>query len=406
MPDRPARARSVADTAKAARGTTPPPAHLDFSIVGIGASAGGFEAFVQLLAGLPAAPNLAIIFVQHLAPNHPSSLASLLSAHTPLPVIEATDAALVAPNRVYVAPPNTQMEYVDGHLHLSRRPRDRTQYNPIDFFFRSLARSLGGRAIGVVLSGTASDGALGIREIKAMEGIAFAQDPATAKYDGMPRAAIATQVVDIVAAPSDIAAALTQISKHPYLLPPRPADPRSAVQGEQLDRIFRLLLPTCGVNFSNYRTATIVRRLFRRMALLRVVDVDAYIAHLEQTPEEIVNLHNDLLIHVTQFLREPESFDVIARDVCRIFPSPRTHLRACGSRGARPGKKSIRWPWSQSKLSATGLKRRGFRFSGPMSATARSTSPGMACIRKRSPKTFRRSGFSVFLCRPMAAIAS
>ncbi len=170
----------------------------DFTIVGVGASAGGFEAFAQLLEGLPANPNIAIIFVQHLAPHHSSSLASLLAGHTPLPVVEATEGARIVPNRVYVVPPNAQMELVDGHLHLGRRPDDRSQYNPIDFFFRSLARSLRAHAIGVVLSGTASDGALGIREIKTMEGITFAQDPATAKYDGMPRAAIATQMVDVV----------------------------------------------------------------------------------------------------------------------------------------------------------------------------------------------------------------
>jgi two-component system CheB/CheR fusion protein len=287
----------------------------DFTIVGVGASAGGFEAFTQLLEGLPTIPNLAIIFVQHLAPHHASSLASLLSSHTPLPVVEATEGARIVPNRVYVVPPNAQMELVDGHLHLGRRPEDRSQYNPIDFFFRSLARSLRGHAIGVVLSGTASDGALGIREIKSMEGITFAQDPATAKYDGMPRAAIATQMVDVVASPAEIAAKVTLLSKHPYLAPPVAPDHGPAIGDEQLHRIFRLLLPACGVNFSHYKTPTIIRRLFRRMALLRIVEVDAYISHLEQTPLEVVNLHNDLLIHVTRFFREPESFEIIARNV-------------------------------------------------------------------------------------------
>jgi two-component system CheB/CheR fusion protein len=292
----------------------PPPAP-DFAIVGVGASAGGFEAFTQLLEGLPPLPNLAVIFVQHLAPHHSSSLASLLASHTPLPVIEATEGARIVPNRVYVVPPNAQMELIDGHLHLGRRPTDRSQYNPIDFFFRSLARSLGAHAIGVVLSGTASDGALGIREIKTMEGTTLVQDPATAKYDGMPRAAIATQMVDVVASPSEIAAHIAHISKHPYLLPQAATDPRSDITEQQLKGIFRLLLPACGVNFSQYKTATIIRRLFRRMALLRIVEVDAYIAYLERTPAEVVSLHSDLLIHVTKFFREPESFDVIARDV-------------------------------------------------------------------------------------------
>src|SRR5688572_13642928 len=256
----------------------------DFTIVGVGASAGGFEAFAQLPEGLPPVPNLAIIFVQHLAPHHSSSLAVLLAGHTPLPVVEATEGARIVPNRVYVVPPNAQMELIDGHLHLGRRPEDRSQYNPIDFFFRSLARSLRGHAIGVVLSGTASDGALGIREIKTMEGITFAQDPATAKYDGMPRAAIATHMVDVVGSPAEIAARVTLISKHPYLAPRAEPERGPSIDDRQLQRIFRLLLPACGVNFSQYKTPTIIRRLFRRMAVLRVVDVDAYIAYLEQTP--------------------------------------------------------------------------------------------------------------------------
>ena len=291
----------------------------DFTIVGVGASAGGFEAFAQFLEGLPALPNLAIIFVQHLAPHHASSLASLLSGHTPLPVVEATEGARIVPNRVYVVPPNVQMELVDGHLHLGRRPEDRSQYNPIDFFFRSLARSLRGHAIGVVLSGTASDGALGLSEIKSMEGITFAQDPATAKYDGMPRAAIATRMVDVVASPGEIGAKVALLSKHPYLTPPAAAEPAASVSDEQLQRIFRVLLPACGVNFAHYKTPTIIRRLFRRMALLRMLELDGYIAHLEQTPLEVVNLHNDLLIHVTRFFREPEAFEMIAREVLPSF---------------------------------------------------------------------------------------
>ena len=309
------RARRKTPTAAVRPLVTAPRPAPDFGIVGVGASAGGFEAFAQLLEGLPRDPNLAIIFVQHLAPNHASSLASLLAGHTPLPVVEATEGVRVAPNRVYVVPPNTQMELIDGHLHLGRRPADRSQYNPIDFFFRSLARALGPHAIGVVLSGTASDGALGISEIKTMEGITFAQDPATAKYDGMPRAAIATQMVDVVASPSEIATKVLQVSTHPYLAPQIEPDRGPSIADEQLRRIFRLLLPACGVNFSHYKTPTIIRRLFRRMALLRMLDVDAYITYLEATPAEVVNLHNDMLIHVTRFFREPESFEFLARDV-------------------------------------------------------------------------------------------
>jgi two-component system CheB/CheR fusion protein len=290
----------------------------EFNIVGVGASAGGFEAFAQVLDSLPADPKLAIVFVQHLAPKHASALPSLLTSHSRMPVTEAVEGVRLEPNRVYVVPPNVQMELVDGHLHLGPRPEDRTQYTPIDFFFRSLARTLRNHAIGVVLSGTASDGALGVREIKSMGGITVAQDPKTAKYDGMPRSAIATQMIDLVLTPKEIATKLVQIAKHPYS-PPSPAGSKRheepAVSEEQLERVLRLLLPACGVDFMHYKTPTIVRRLFRRMTLLRMADAEAYITYLEQRSDEVVNLHNDLLIHVTHFFREPDSFAALAADV-------------------------------------------------------------------------------------------
>ena len=180
-----------------------------------------------------------------------------------------------------------------------------------------------------------------------MDGITFAQDPATAKYDGMPRAAIATQMIDVVAPPAEIAAKVTSISKHPVSRRRRstPSTGRRSTTGSFVS-IFRLLLPACGVNFSHYKTPTIIRRLFRRMALLRMDDVDAYIAHLEQTPLEVVNLHNDLLIHVTRFFREPESFEMHRARGAAIDRSRRANPCAYGWRDARQAKRSIRSRWS------------------------------------------------------------
>src|SRR5262249_49487237 len=147
----------------------------------------------------------AFVFVQHLSPQHESALPTLLSAKTHLPVVQATDGALIEANRVYVMPPNVHMEVVEGRLNLLPRPHDRSQFTPIDFFFESLARWAQERAIGIILSGTASDGAIGIREIKAVGGITVAQAPESAKYDGMPRAAIATGMIDLVLPPKEIA---------------------------------------------------------------------------------------------------------------------------------------------------------------------------------------------------------
>ena len=293
----------------------------DFMIVGVGASAGGFEAFAQMLDALPPDPRLAIVFLQHLAPARVSSLPALLTSHSKVPVVEAVEGVRLEPNRVYVVPPAVQMELIDGHLHLGPRPEDRSQYTPIDFFFRSLARTLRNHAIGVVLSGTASDGSLGAREIKSMGGPTVAQEPTTAKFDGMPRSAIATRMIDLVLPPKEIATKLVQIAKHSYP-PPPPGQGQTEplVNDEQLARVFKLLLPACGVDFMHYKTPAIVRRLFRRMTLLRMADAEAYISHLERTPKELVNLHNDLLIHVTRFFREPGSLKALAHKVLPLRP--------------------------------------------------------------------------------------
>src|SRR3954470_2574321 len=172
------------------------------TIVRGGASAGGLEAFTSLLQGLPQNPGFAVVFVQHLAPQHESSLVPLLAAHTSLPVVVATQDVEVEINKVYVIPPNRQMEVSGSTLHLSARPADKSQYTPIDAFFSSLARSTGSRVIGVILSGTGSDGAQGLREIKGTGGLTIAQEPDSAKYDGMPRAAINTGAIDVVAPPN------------------------------------------------------------------------------------------------------------------------------------------------------------------------------------------------------------
>src|SRR5436190_12077799 len=205
---RPARPRSqrVADT----RVTRTPPAGSPPApvIVGVGASAGGLDAFTALLRKLPLDANLAIVFVQHLAPQHESALVALLTGQSALPVVQADEGMRVEPNHVYVIPPNRQLVVVGRDLHISPRPADRSQYTPVDAFFTSLAQSAGSRAIGVVLSGTGSDGALGLTEIKAVGGLTIAQAPDSAKYDGMPQAAIDTGVIDLVLAPEQIGAVL------------------------------------------------------------------------------------------------------------------------------------------------------------------------------------------------------
>src|ERR1051325_3588833 len=199
-----------------------PPRGNPFPIVGIGASAGGLDAFGQLLAALPEKTGMAFVLVQHLDPQHESLLAEILAPMSKLPVETVHDGIEVHPDRVYVIPPNTSMELQDRQLHLLAG--DPGLHLPIDIFFRSLAEVQGSRAIGVILSGNASDGSLGVRAIKAECGITFAQDEATARFGGMPRNAAATGAIDYVLPPDEIGRELARLGQHRFLVAPRPGD--------------------------------------------------------------------------------------------------------------------------------------------------------------------------------------
>ena len=221
-------------------------------------------------------------------------------------------------NHVYVIPPNVHLDILDGELHLVPRPTDRTQFTPIDFFLQSLARWAQDRAIGVILSGTASDGAAGIREIKALGGITIAQRPETAKHDGMPRAAIATGIVDLVLSPArDRRAPRPRpIASVPAAIAAQPRDADEVGVAEaQLRDMFAILRRASGIDFKQYKTPTVRRRLLRRMALLRLTDADAYVRHVAENAAEAKALSQDLLIHVTRFFRDPESFEALEAHV-------------------------------------------------------------------------------------------
>jgi two-component system CheB/CheR fusion protein len=301
----------------------PPPHDLPL-IVGIGASAGGLEACSQLLRALPKTPGLAFVVVQHLAPHHQSMLPTLLAAQTLMPVLEVADGMRVADDHVYVVPPNVQLGFDDGCLRMTERPTDKSQYTPIDGFLRSLADAVHDRAIAVILSGTASDGTAGVRDVKSMGGITIAQRPDTAKYDGMPRAAIASGFVDLVLSPEEIASELVRMARYPTdLLPAPPPYPTETAAVEAtaseaaLERIFALLRAATGVDFKRYKLPTIFRRIQRRMVLHKLAQVDHYVALLEQQKTEVLALYQDILIHVTRFFREPDSFTALAD---HVFP--------------------------------------------------------------------------------------
>jgi two-component system CheB/CheR fusion protein len=288
-----------------------------FPIVGIGASAGGLEAFTQLLRELPGDTGMAFVMVQHLAPKYESMLTELLANQTSLPVAQVREGMRVERNRVYVIPPNSSMGIRDGVLHLVPRTEASGQHMPIDIFLRSLAEDQRGQAIGVILSGTASDGAMGLKAIKAEGGITLAQEPASARYDGMPRAAITAGVVDFVLPIERIAQELVKIGRHPYLAPNVKADALEETPDTDgnLQRIFVLLRSATGSDFTHYKHATIRRRIRRRMVLHKIERLGDYVRLLQQNPVEVENLYQDILIHVTGFFRDPEMFDALKTEV-------------------------------------------------------------------------------------------
>lgn len=283
------------------------------SIVGVGASAGGLEAFTQLLKALPPDTGMAFVLVQHLAPTHASALAEILSRATQMPVMEVQDEPSVEPNRVYVIPPGRSMVIAGGALHLLPR-QGRGAHHPIDQFFRSLAVDRRHRAIGVVLSGTASDGTIGLQAIKAEGGITFAQDD-SAQQSGMPHSAIASGTVDFILPPDAIAREIVRIGRHPYTVPDVGAAEPDAEP--DLGQVLRLLQIQSGVDFTEYKFNTLYRRISRRMVLRQLNDLGKYTAFLQQNPGELEALYRDILINVTSFFRDPEVFDALKE---KVFP--------------------------------------------------------------------------------------
>jgi two-component system CheB/CheR fusion protein len=288
-----------------------------FPIVGIGASAGGLEAFSELLRYLPEKTGMAFVLVQHLDPKHGSVLQEILARTTKVPVSEVTQGMAVEPDHAYVIPANTNLSLKHGVLQLGSRVLTHGQHMPIDSFFRSLAESVGPQAIGVILSGTASDGTEGCRAIKAAGGITFAQDEESAKYSDMPRSAVTAGYIDFILSPKDIARELGGISQHPYVsrtVPPAMEGFRGMV-GAELDALFGLLRDSNGVDFTNYKHTTLQRRIRRRMVVHKIETLKEYLRFIGRKPEELDELYRDLLIHVTGFFREPEAFLALRKHV-------------------------------------------------------------------------------------------
>ncbi|MCX6233305.1 MAG: PAS domain-containing protein [Bacteroidetes bacterium] len=298
------------------------PTNAGFPIVGIGASAGGLAAFEAFFSALPADsdPGMAFVLVQHLAPDHKSILTDLVKRYTRMQVFEVEDGTVVRPNCAYIIPPNHDMAFLNGALQLLEPSAPRGQRLPIDFFFRSLAQDQRERAICIVLSGTGSDGTLGVRAVKGEGGMVMAQNPESTEFDGMPRSAIATGLVDFILPPAEMPAQLIAYGAHAFGKIPRYMTVPVLKAENALKKTFILLRAQTGHDFSHYKPNTIIRRIERRMAVNQIENIDKYVLYLQQNPSEVEALFRDLLIGVTSFFRDLEAFASLEKQVIpRLF---------------------------------------------------------------------------------------
>lgn len=283
-------------------------------IVGIGASAGGLEALEEFFDNMPADSGMAFVVVQHLSPDFKSVMDELLARHTQIPIHRVVDGMRVEPNSIYLIPPKKELIISGGQLLLSDKDPDMGLTLPIDIFFRSLAQDAGERAVGVILSGTGSDGSRGIRDIKEAGGFVIAQDLDSAKFDGMPKSAVATGDVDLVLRPDQMPAALLSYIDHPS------ADESAALPNDPalldgFSAICELLRKAYDIDFSYYKRTTVARRVQRRLLMNQITDLEDYVARLRSDTHELNMLYKDLLIGVTKFFRDAEAFALIERDV-------------------------------------------------------------------------------------------
>ncbi len=307
-------------------------------VIGIGASAGGLDAYTRLLAALPAETGLAFLLVPHLSPTHHSQLAELLARSTAFPVSEARDGDKMRPDHLYVLPPDKVMCITDGHVRLDPRPHREGPPTVIDDCLASLAEVWGDRAVGVVLSGTGSDGAAGLIAIKAHGGTTYAQDFGSAAHDSMPRSAVEAGGVDFTLTPEAIARSLVELAQSDTTVAPpearsespaaqpaeEPGPALSAADAAALDTVLGMLQTASGVDFPHYKRPTMARRVFRRIAELRLPDLPAYVRRLQESPAELETLFGSVLIHVTEFFREPSMYEVLRSTVIPALLTHRT----------------------------------------------------------------------------------
>ncbi|HEV7282089.1 MAG TPA: CheR family methyltransferase [Pirellulaceae bacterium] len=283
------------------------------TLVGIGASAGGLAALKRLFSKMPTDTGASFVVVVHLSPDHESHLANVLQPYSTLPIEQIAQTTLIEPNRIYVIPPNANVNAVDTHLRLSSLENARSERAPIDHFFRTLAETHDGSSIGVVLTGTGSDGTLGLRWIRERGGVTIVQSPEEAEFDGMPRSAVASGCADLIVPLDEIPTQINNVaSANPRLRTIRSGESAPADQERILQKIFAQIRSRTGHDFTYYKRSTLLRRIGRRMQLHRLEELSDYLELLREQPEEVLPLHSDLLITVTEFFRDTDVFETLA----------------------------------------------------------------------------------------------
>lgn len=292
-------------------------------IVGIGGSAGGLEAFEQFISAVPPDTGMAFVVVQHLDPNYKAKLPELLQRGTALPVLQVEDGMAVEPNHIYVIPPNKDLSILDGAFQLIDPAGPRGLRLPIDFFFRQLAADQGDKAVGIILSGMGSDGSSGLKAIKEKMGMTMAQIPESAKFDGMPRSAVDTGLVDYILTPAEMPARLVEYSRHITVAVRKEPAPLAEKTSTAIQKVLLLLRAYTKHDFSLYKRDMIYRRIKRRMSVHLIENTGDYLRYLQENPHELELLFRELLIGVTNFFRDSEAFDALKEQLIAHVVKPR-----------------------------------------------------------------------------------
>ncbi|MBC7798225.1 MAG: hypothetical protein H7Z37_15240, partial [Pyrinomonadaceae bacterium] len=290
----------------------------DIIVVGIGASAGGIKALKELFAKMPSDSGMAFVVILHLSQTHESNLAAILQTQTEMPVEQVSETLKVERNHVYVIPPGKHLEMIDGVISLREPERIKGRRVPIDIFFRTLGENYGKNAVAIVLSGTGSDGSSGLKRVKEFGGVTIVQDPKEAEYDGMPLSAIGTGLIDLVLNVEAIPEKLLKLRNSPadFLIPRlETKNTFQEVNADSMHKILTLMRIRTGHDFANYKQATLLRRITRRLQVNEVEDLNRYLSILTESPDEVQALLRDFLISVTNFFRDAESFEALERNV-------------------------------------------------------------------------------------------